>query len=82
MDKLNQKPRDVNYMEKSYSPKSYDFYYNCMQYKFLFFLVLMFFIVWMPMAFCQVAVLGTEDGEQADDSHGIRSGYVGFDGVD
>ena len=27
MDKLNQKPRGVNYMEKSYSPKSYDFYY-------------------------------------------------------
>ena len=26
MDKYNQKPRGVNYIEKSYSPKSYDFY--------------------------------------------------------
>lgn len=34
------------------------------------------------MAFCQDAALGTEDGEQADDSYGMRSGYVGFDGVD
>ena len=26
MDKRNQKPIDLNYMEKSYSPNCYDFY--------------------------------------------------------
>ncbi len=26
MDKLNKKPIDLNYMEKSFSPESYDFY--------------------------------------------------------
>ena len=32
MDKLDQKPIDLNYMEKSYDPNIYDFYYKLMIY--------------------------------------------------
>ncbi len=51
-----------------------------MQCRFLFLLISLFFVAGcMSLAYGQGSVLGVEE---TDGSHGIRSAYVGFDGVD